>query len=71
MTLKDYAESHHYILAAVFGVTPYDTHYYYVRPDFADSQTIVRLISKFSKYSWSTDQGIKAVKFIDHPIPFP
>ncbi len=71
MTLKDYAESHHYILAAVFGVTPYDTHYYYVRPDFADSQTIVRLISKFSKYSWSTDQGIKAVNFIDHPIPFP
>ena len=69
MTLKNYAESHHYILAAVFGVTPYDTHYYYVRPDFADSQTIVRLISRFRGYAWAADGGIKAVNFIDHPIP--
>ena len=71
MTLKNYAESHHYILAAIFGVTPYDTHYYYVRPDFADSQTIVHLISKFRGYSWAADQGNKAVNFIDHPIIFP
>ena len=71
MTLKNYAESHHYVLAAVFGVTPYDTHYYYVRPDFADSQTLVHLISKFSRYSWADDGGIKAVNFIDHPITSP
>jgi arabinofuranosyltransferase len=68
MTLKDYAESHHYILAAVFGVTPYDTHYYYVRPDFADSQTIAKLIAKFSRYAWAGDQGIKAVNFAGYSI---
>ena len=69
MTLKNYAESHHYILAAVFGVTPYDTHYYYVRPDFADSQIIVKLISKFNRYAWAADSGIKAVNFINTPNP--
>ena len=69
MTLKNYAESHHYILAAIFGVTPYDTHYYYVRPDFADSQTIVHLISKFRGYSWAADDGIKAVNFASYSIP--
>ena len=69
MTLKNYAENHHYILAAVFGVTPYDTHYYYVRPDFADSQTIVKLISKFSRYAWAADGGIKAVNFVNSPNP--
>ena len=69
MTLKNYAESHHYILAAIFGVTPYDTHYYYVRPDFADSQTIVHLISKFRGYSWAADDGIKAVNFASYSNP--
>ena len=38
ITLKDYAESHGYILAAAFGDSPYETHYYYVRPDFPDSE---------------------------------
>jgi hypothetical protein len=69
MTLKDYAESHHYILAAVFGVTPYDTHYYYVRPDFADSQTIVHLISKFNRYAWAAEGGIKAVNYAGYSNP--
>lgn len=69
MTLKNYAESHHYILAAVFGVTPYDTHYYYVRPDFADSLALVKLISKFNKYAWAADGGIKAVNFVSSPNP--
>ena len=69
MTLKNYSESHHYILAAIFGVTPYDTHYYYVRPDFADSQTIVHLISKFRGYSWAADGGIKAVNFASYSNP--
>ena len=69
MTLKNYAESHHYILAAIFGVTPYDTHYYYVRPDFADSQTIVHLISRFRGYSWAADDGIKAVNFASYSNP--
>jgi len=69
MTLKNYAESHHYILAAVFGVTPYDTHYYYVRPGFADSQTIVHLISKFRGYAWAAEGGTKAVNFVSAPNP--
>jgi hypothetical protein len=69
MTLKNYAESHHYILAAIFGVTPYDTHYYYVRPDFADSQTLVHLISRFRGYSWAADDGIKAVNFASYSNP--
>ncbi len=69
MTLKNYAESHHYILAAIFGVTPYDTHYYYVRPDFADSQTLVHLISRFRGYSWAADGGIKAVNFASYSNP--
>ena len=69
LTLKDYAESHHYILAAVFGVTPYDTHYYYVRPDFADSQTIVKLISRFRGYAWAAEGGVKAVNFVSYSNP--
>ena len=69
LTLKDYAESHHYVLAAVYGVTPYDTHYYYVRPDFADSQTIVKLVSKFRGYAWAADGGTKAVNFTGIPNP--
>ncbi|HUH97524.1 MAG TPA: hypothetical protein VLZ89_09215 [Anaerolineales bacterium] len=69
MTLKDYAESRHYTLAAVFGVTADDTHYYYVRPGFPDSQALVRLISKFGRYAWAADGGVKAVNFASHPNP--
>ena len=42
--LKDYAERRGYVLAAVFGETPYDTQHYYVRPDFPDSAEIIRRI---------------------------
>jgi hypothetical protein len=41
MVLKRYAESHDYTLAAVFGVKPDDTHYYYVRSRLADHDEIV------------------------------
>ncbi len=44
ITLKQYAEQNGYLLAAVYGQRPTDTHYYYVRPDFADSAEIVRRI---------------------------
>ncbi|MBM4032386.1 MAG: hypothetical protein FJ291_11435 [Planctomycetes bacterium] len=40
--LRDYAERRGYVLAAVFGETPYDTQHFYVRPDFADSAAIIR-----------------------------
>lgn len=42
--LKDYAEKRGYILAAVFGETPYDTQHFYVRPDFPDAAEIIRRI---------------------------
>jgi hypothetical protein len=56
MILKQYAESHGYILAAAFGVSPYDTYYYYVRSNFADSSDIVRKIRGITYYSYSTGE---------------
>lgn len=56
MILKQYAESHGYILAAAFGVSPYDTYYYYVRSDFADSSDIVQKIRGITYYSYSTGE---------------
>jgi arabinofuranosyltransferase len=61
MTLKKYAETHDYRLVAAFGVTPYDTHYYYVRRDFPDSAAISDTI-RGMEYYWSTN-GNKAVDF--------
>ena len=52
ITLKDYAESHGYVLAAAFGDSPYETHYYYVRRDFADSERIVRALAGDKNYYW-------------------
>jgi arabinofuranosyltransferase len=43
-TLKNYAEKNKYVLVADFGESPYDTHYYYVRSDFAESAEIARKI---------------------------
>jgi hypothetical protein len=40
MTLKTYAESNRYTLAAVFGRNAWDTHYYYVRTGFPESAEI-------------------------------
>lgn len=42
--LQKYAESRGYILAAAYGETPYETEYYYVRPDFPASAAIIRQI---------------------------
>ena len=52
MTLKGYAESHGYVLAAAFGDSPYEAHYYYVRSDFADSTRIIRDIANMKNYYW-------------------
>jgi arabinofuranosyltransferase len=43
-SLRDYATKRGYRLAAVFGVSPDDLFYYYVRPDFADSTEITERI---------------------------
>jgi len=61
MTLKHYAERKGYILAAAFGESPYDTHYYYVRPDFLESKEIVRDIRAVD-YHWSAT-GNKAINY--------
>ncbi len=44
MTLETYARENGYVLAAVYGDSPVDTHYYYVRPDFPESADIVTFI---------------------------
>jgi len=41
MTLRKYAESRGYVRAAVFGRNAYDTHWYFVRSGFPQSDEIV------------------------------
>jgi arabinofuranosyltransferase len=62
LTLKTYAESHNYVLAAAFGDSPYEAHYYYVRPDFPDSERIVRSIAAMRNYYWFAT-GKKAINY--------
>ncbi len=64
ITLKDYAEKHGYVLAAAFGDSPYEVHYYYVRPDFEDSTTIVHNISTMKNYYWFST-GKKSINYAD------
>lgn len=44
LTLENYARSNGYALAAAYGESPADTHYYYVRPDFPESDEIIEFI---------------------------
>jgi len=53
-TLKHYAERRPYRLAAAFGREPADSHYYYVRRDFPDSEEITRRIRRLD-YAWYLD----------------
>jgi arabinofuranosyltransferase len=62
ITLKDYAESHGYILAAAFGDSPYETHYYYVRPDFPDGEKIAHDIAQMKNYYWPVT-GHKSINY--------
>jgi arabinofuranosyltransferase len=64
VTLMTYAESHGYRLAAAFGDSPYETHYYYVRADFADSDRIFRQISTMKSYFWYAT-GRKAINYAE------
>jgi hypothetical protein len=66
--LKTYAEENGYILAAVFGDSPYDTHYYYVRPDFEDSERLVERISEFRDYFYPTT-GKRSINYANFPEP--
>jgi hypothetical protein len=59
MVLKIYAEENHYILAAAFGETPHDTHHYYVRRDFVDSDEIVNKIRSMDYYWYGPKRKTK------------
>lgn len=50
MTLKRYAESRGYQLAACFGRNEWDTHYYYVRRGFAQSAEITARLRALDYY---------------------
>mgnify|MGYP001581112157 FL=1 len=65
--MKTYAEENGYVLAAVFGDSPYDTHYYYVRPDFEDSENLIERISEFRDYFYPTTgkRSINYAKYDD------
>ena len=62
--LKDYAESHGYILAAAFGDSPYESHYYYIRPGFSDGERIIKAISTFRGYYWFAT-GKRAINYAE------
>ncbi len=66
--MKDYAEANGYVLAAIFGDSPYDTHYYYVRSDFEDSERLVEQISKMTRYFYPTT-GKKSINYAIYPEP--
>lgn len=66
--LKTYAEENGYVLAAVFGDSPYDTHYYYVRPDFEDSKRLTVQISQFRNYYYPTT-GKRSINYANFPAP--
>ena len=68
ITMKKYAEENEYVLAAVFGDSPYDTHYYYVKSDFADSERLVEQISSMKKYYWPTT-GKKSINYAIYSEP--
>lgn len=67
--MKTYAEQNGYVLAAVFGDSPYDTHYYYVRTDFEDSERLIERISTFRNYYYPTTgkRSINYAVFDDGP----
>jgi arabinofuranosyltransferase len=66
--MKTYAEENGYVLAAVFGDSPYDTHYYYVRSDFADSKHMIDQISSMKRYFYPTT-GKKSINYAGFPEP--
>ncbi len=62
ITLQQYAQSRGYVLAAAFGDSPYEAHYYYVRPDFPDSARIIKELSSMKNYYWFAT-GKKAINY--------
>jgi hypothetical protein len=52
--IEKYARENHYILAAAFGISPASVHYYYVRPDFKDSQEIASRLRGWNYHKYGT-----------------
>ena len=65
--MKTYAEENGYVLAAIFGDSPYDTHYYYVRTDFEDSEELIERIFEMKNYYYPTTgkRSINYAKYDD------
>lgn len=64
-TLEAYASKHQYIRAAVWGDSPWFTHYYYVKPGLSDTEAIVKAIQQ-KPYFWhetGLDAGNEAVNY--------
>ncbi|MBI3889974.1 MAG: hypothetical protein HY303_00430 [Candidatus Wallbacteria bacterium] len=61
MTLKGYAEKRGYCLAACYGESPFNTHYYYVRDDLPESRDLVARIRAVD-YPW-VDSGTRCLNF--------
>lgn len=68
ITMKEYAEANEYVLAAVFGDSPYDTHYYYVRTEFTDSERLIEQISTMKNYYYPTT-GKRSINYAGYPVP--
>lgn len=51
LTMHAFAEENQYLLAASFGISPYNTHYYYVRPDLKDAPELLTRIRQ-TAYFW-------------------
>lgn len=51
LVLREYAQSHHFTLAAAFGVSPEDVIFYYVKSDLAERDEIVHDIGSMD-YAW-------------------
>jgi hypothetical protein len=63
LILYNYSESNGYILAASYGYSPYDTHFYYVSPNFPDSDEIINRIRSMHYY-WP-DNGKLCINFAE------
>lgn len=61
MTLQRYVDQGGFVLAAVYGVKPTHTHYYYVRSDLPERDEIVAAIRSM-EYRWSAN-GETGVNF--------
>jgi hypothetical protein len=55
-TLERYSEKHDYILAASFGISAYETHYYFIKRDFQHAFEIANRISEADYYWYKTGE---------------